>query len=196
MQKPRSVGVIFFLAAWGAAALSGCGPTWNWRDVRLDDAGLTALLPCKPDRAVRQVQLGSAAPQDLTMVGCDAGGATFAVSHLLIDEPAQASATLALWQSAVRARMQASATADTDATVNADAAKVFAPTGALRLPQSVRVRLAAQSRDGSSPVADAVWFARLEGAQARLYHAVVVSAASKPAPAQAVQTFLDGLRLQ
>ena len=58
------------------AGLSACTPTFNWREVRFDQAGVTALLPCKPDRAARLVQL--AGQQVSThMAGCEAGGAMF-----------------------------------------------------------------------------------------------------------------------
>ena len=61
------------------AALSACTPTFNWREVRFEQAGLSALLPCKPDRATRVVQLGGQAVT-ATMAGCEAGGAMFTVA--------------------------------------------------------------------------------------------------------------------
>ena len=66
----------------GAAALliAGCSPALNWRTVPLPEADLTITLPCKPDQATRTVELAGA-PVELSMVGCDADGATFAVSH-------------------------------------------------------------------------------------------------------------------
>jgi len=175
-----------FLAA---PILAACSPALNWRSVPVDAAGLTVLLPCKPDRAVRPVELGSAAAVDLSMVGCDADGATFAVSHMRIDDPAQAGAMLALWQMAVQARMQAS-----QGTVNAlNGSQPFVPLGALQLPQSARAELQGRMGDGRPTTAQAVWFARLDGTHARLYHAVVYSPTPRPDVAQA---FLDGLRLQ
>jgi hypothetical protein len=56
--------------------LSACTPAFNWREVRFDQAGVTALLPCKPDRAVRVVQLAGQ-PVSTNMAGCEAGGAMF-----------------------------------------------------------------------------------------------------------------------
>ncbi|MFZ3118274.1 MAG: hypothetical protein WA159_08145, partial [Variovorax sp.] len=43
-----------------AVALSACSPTFNWREVPVGDAGLVAMLPCKPDRATRAMPLGAA----------------------------------------------------------------------------------------------------------------------------------------
>jgi hypothetical protein len=62
-----------------AVALTACTPAFNWRDVSFDQAGVTALLPCKPDRGTRAVQLGGQAVQ-MSMAGCEAGGAMFTVS--------------------------------------------------------------------------------------------------------------------
>lgn len=184
MQRTR----IVFIGL--VASLTACSPALNWRTVTLDAVGLTALLPCKPDHAARTVDLGAVRSAELSMIGCDADGATFAVSHVRIEEPAQADATLALWQAAVRARMHASPEASAQAL---PAATAFVPPGALQLPQSVRVQLQGRAGEGGTVVAQGAWFARLEGTHARLYHAVVYSPAPRP---DVAQTFLDGLRLQ
>ena len=88
----------------GAAALliAGCSPALNWRTVPLPEAELTITLPCKPDQATRTVELAGA-PVELSMVGCDADGATFAVSHAALADPAQVGA--ALTQRTSRARL-------------------------------------------------------------------------------------------
>ncbi|MBS7806278.1 hypothetical protein [Variovorax sp. PCZ-1] len=70
-----------------AAALTSCTPAFNWREVGFDQAGVTALLPCKPDRGSRAVQLAGQAMQ-MSMAGCEAGGAMFTVS--LVEVPANA----------------------------------------------------------------------------------------------------------
>jgi hypothetical protein len=68
------------------AVLAGCTPAFNWREVGFDQAGLTALLPCKPDRGSRTVQLGGQAAQ-MSMAGCESGGAMFTVS--LVEAPSE-----------------------------------------------------------------------------------------------------------
>jgi hypothetical protein len=81
--------------ATGSAALSllACTPTFNWRDVSFEQAPVSALLPCKPDRGARQVQL---AGQQLTMhmAGCEAGGAMFAVALVELTDAQQSKAVL------------------------------------------------------------------------------------------------------
>jgi hypothetical protein len=63
--------------------LAACSPTLNWREVQLDTAGVQALLPCKPDHAVREVQLAGAT-HSMEMLGCEAAGATFTVAVLQV----------------------------------------------------------------------------------------------------------------
>lgn len=166
-----------------ALALLACSPALNWRSVPVLEAGLTLSLPCKPERAARPVDLG-AGTVELSMVGCQADGATFALSHMPLADPSQAGAALARWRAAVLARMQAGPQAPGAA---------FAPRLALALPQSLRMEVRGRGTDGAEVVAEAVWFARLEGSQARLYHAVVYA----PRPrAAAADTFFTGLALQ
>lgn len=165
-----------------ALLLAGCSPALNWRTVPLPEAELTFLLPCKPDQATRSVELAGA-PVALAMVGCDADGATFAVSHVALADPAQAGAALTHWRAAVLAHLGPQA-----ATSAADTP--YTPRGALPLPQSVRVVAQGQRADGSAVTAQAVWFARAAGLQVRLVHAVVYS--QKPRPEVAEQ-FFSGL---
>jgi hypothetical protein len=69
-----------------AATVAACTPAFNWREVSFDQAGVTALLPCKPDRGTRAVQLGGQSAQ-MSMAGCEAGGAMFTVS--LVEAPSE-----------------------------------------------------------------------------------------------------------
>ncbi len=77
MQFAMKLGVIF-------ALLAACTPAFNWREVGFDQAGVTALLPCKPDRGTRAVQLAGQAAQ-MSMAGCESGGAMFTIS--LVEVP-------------------------------------------------------------------------------------------------------------
>jgi hypothetical protein len=74
-------------------SLLACTPTFYWRDVSFEQAPVTALLPCKPDRGSRQVSL---AGQQLTMhmAGCEAGGAMFAVALVELKDSQQSQAVL------------------------------------------------------------------------------------------------------
>jgi len=88
-----------------AAAVSACSPTFNWREVRTDGAPLQALMPCKPESAVRSVPLGGA-PTTLHMQSCDAGGLTFAVAWAELDDAARVPEALAQWRGAALAAIR------------------------------------------------------------------------------------------
>lgn len=174
------------LALGGAAVLlAGCSPALNWRSVPLPDAAITVTLPCKPDQAARSVELAGA-PVELAMVGCDADGATVAVSHAALANPAQAGAALTHWRAAVLANLGPGAAATAVDTP-------YAPPGVLPLPQSVRTAVQGQRADGSAVTAQAVWFARAVGPQVRLYHAVVYTV--KPRP-EVADPFFAGISFQ
>ncbi|MGH6627006.1 MAG: hypothetical protein ACRECD_10785 [Burkholderiaceae bacterium] len=170
-------------AAWGlVAGLAACNPTFNWREVPVAATGLVALLPCKPDQGSRVVPLGGQ-PVALHMMGCDTGGATFAVAHAEIADAAQAAEVLAQWRRATLANMHAAASQDAP----------FMPRGGAVLPPSVRIVASGQRADGSAVTAHAVWFGRPRGSGAQLFHAVVY--ADKPNP-ELADTFFSGLQFQ
>ena len=168
-------------AASALLGLAACSPALNWRSVALPEAALTITLPCKPDHATRKVELAGT-PVDLSMVGCEADGATFAVSYATLADPAQVGVALTHWRSAMLARLGGAQATDAP----------FAPRNALPLPQSVRTAAQGRAADGQAVTAQAVWFARPVGPQMRLYHAVVY--APKPRP-EVADTFFAGLVL-
>lgn len=167
--------------------LAGCSPALNWRTVQLKNAPLQILLPCDAQTASRDVPMGSE-QVSMAMVGCEADHATYAVSHFLLKEPAQAAETLARWQAAVLAQLHATK------PLQAGGDAVFVPKGALNLPQSIRSTLEGVGPQGQKLIGHGAWFARLEGDKGvRIYHAVIY--ADKPRP-EAAQAFFAGLQLQ
>ncbi|KQO20739.1 hypothetical protein ASF11_24555 [Acidovorax sp. Leaf76] len=171
--------------ALGLMMMMGCSPALNWRSVPLPEAAITITLPCKPDQATRAVELAGM-PVELAMTGCDADGATLAVSHTALADPSQAGAALMHWRAAVLANLGPAAAASATDTP-------YTPTGVLPLPQSVRTVVQGQRADGSAVSAQGVWFARAVGPQVRLYHAVVYTA--KPRP-EVADTFFAGIAFQ
>jgi hypothetical protein len=74
--------------AWVAVTLlSACTPTFNWREVRFEEDVLVALLPCKPDRAERSVPFAGV-DRRMQVMGCESGGAMFAVSRMVVTDGA------------------------------------------------------------------------------------------------------------
>lgn len=145
----------------------------------MDKAPLRLLLPCKPDRAEREVDMGGRRVA-LQMLGCDADGATFAVSHTHVADAAAAEALLAGWQTAVLVHVRA-----TDVH-----SQPWAMPGGWSTPQSLRVQAQGQRVDGSAVALQAAWFAALDASGAHLYHAVMF--APRPRP-DVAETFFSGL---
>lgn len=82
-----------------AALVVACSPTFNWRNVSLEGAPLQAQLPCKPERAERQVPL-TPAGTTLRLLSCEAGGHTFALAWATVDAADGQAAVLDRWQQA------------------------------------------------------------------------------------------------
>lgn len=91
----RKIGTHGVLALAFAMVLAGCSPALNWRSVTLE--GVQTTLPCKPDQALRPVQLASFDLM-LSMVGCEADGGLYAVSHVRLAQGASALAVMDDWR--------------------------------------------------------------------------------------------------
>jgi hypothetical protein len=168
------------LAATTTVALAACSPTFNWREVPIADAGLVALLPCKPDRANRTLPFGAESVK-VDMAGCETGGATFAIAHASAGSPAQAEAWLTAWRAAMRNQLG-------DAQLTEGPAALQRATAA-----PAPVRLDAQpAPKGAAPV-QVLWFAQSQkDGSVALYQATVLGRPSSP---EAAKTFFEGLRL-
>ncbi|WP_076997914.1 hypothetical protein [Variovorax sp. KK3] len=167
-------------AVLASCLLGACSPVFNWREVPIADDGLVALLPCKPDRATRSLPLGPGATITVDMAGCEAGGATFAVAHATADDAAQAERWMNAWRAATRSQLVGRSVAEVPATL-------------LRAsPSPAPVRLDVQDAPGSPPPAHMLWFAQQRAGKIALYQATVLG---RPESADALTTFLEGLRL-
>jgi hypothetical protein len=163
-------------------ALLACTPALNWRELRLPPTGALALLPCKPDHATRSVPLGGV-PTELSVAGCEAGGATFAVMAATVPAGRQPDELLAGWQQATLTNMRAQGEPQR---------QPFQPPGGLPLPHAQRVVAQGQRADGRAVAAQAVWAARAApGGGTELVHAVMY--ADQPQPGMA-DTFFAGLK--
>lgn len=161
------------------AVFAACSPAFNWREVRPDDTALTVLLPCKPDKAQKTVPL-LGKPTALRLLGCDAGGAAFAVAVADVGSAANAPAALAQWQAVTLTGMKADPNS---------VRRPMALPGALPTPAPVLVEARGQRADGTSVHSQALYFA--QGSQVFQ----VVMLASQRAPDQA-ETFFEGVKLQ
>jgi hypothetical protein len=164
-------------AVLALAGLAACNPTFNWRDVRPDGTRLSLLMPCKPDKAQKTVPLGGQ-PTALTLLSCDAGGATFAVAVADVKDASKVSATLVQWQSVALANIKA-----TPATSGAAFKLTGLATGA------VMVKATGQRANGKVVSSQAAYFA--QGSQ--VFQAVMY--ADKMAP-DVADTFFSGLKFE
>lgn len=170
----RTLSAILVL---GCAA-TACSPTFNWREVGVEATGLKAMLPCKPDKGARTVPMAGR-EVELHVLGCDTGGATFAVLHADLGDASRSAEVLGQWKTATLANMRGAAVKETP----------FRPAGALGLPQSVQVVGRGQRADGSAVEGQAGYFAR--GSQ--VFQAVVYADRLKP---EQVEPFFSGLRFE
>ena len=186
----------------GPVLLAACNPAMNWRETRIKDTALVAMLPCKPDAGARVVPLGGR-NVSLHMTGCDAGGATFAVAHAIIDQASAAPAVLAQWRTATLANMGAVSSRDvplgarfssTSSGTSNGASSGTSSGGGVGTPSAGSTALmlvTAQGRrkDGSAVAMQGAWFAK----DAQVFHAVVYAERISP---EVTEAFFSGLRFQ
>lgn len=155
-----------------------CSPSLNWRTVPVEQ--LAALLPCKPEHAVRSVDLGGS-QHTLSMWGCEAGDALFAVSHVRLDAAAGSQQLMIAWQQAALRNIQGD---------SPQALSFHAPAPALepRAPGTM-VRASGKRADGQAVQAQWAWFSN----GADVYHLAVYAPALTPAM---TETFFTELRWQ
>ena len=157
-------------------ALSACSPEQNWRQVTFEGSTLKAQLPCKPDRTTREVPLG-AAPVQLSVAGCESGGAMLAVMTAALAPGADVQALLQGWQQATLANLQ---------VASPQQAQPWSRPGLLPLGASQRIQATGQRSNGQAVSAQAVWGAFAEGDHVRVVHAVVYADRIAPELAQAL----------
>lgn len=172
---PRSFIAAILLAAAGTA---GCSPALNWREVRATPSALKAVMPCKPDKAMRQVPMAGR-QVDLEALGCDAGGATYAVLFADIGDASRAGEALGQWKAATLANLRSAAAQE----------NAFYPPGAIRLRQSLQVVASGQRSDGSAVQSQAAYFAQGR----HVFQAVIYSDQIRP---EAAEPFFSGLRFE
>lgn len=115
----------------------------------------------------------------MTMLGCDAGGATFTLAHADMKDAANPGVALEQWKSATLGNMRVGSASELP----------FLIKGASVLPQPVRVEAHGVRPDGTAVAVHAVWFA--SGSQ--VFQAAVHADSVSPAVAE---SFFAGLRLQ
>lgn len=177
-DNPRMLRTTVLAAALGAWALAGCSPTFNWREVRAEPTPLKAMLPCKPDKGSRQVTMAGR-PVELRVLGCDTGGATFAVMFADVGDASRSADVLAHWKLATLANLRAGSSREL----------AFRPPGAIALAPSAQVAATGRRSDGSAVESRAAYFARGR----HVFQAVIYADTIRP---EWAQTFFAGLQFE
>lgn len=194
MPRQTRTFSIVAVSALLALALTACSPAFNWREVRPDNTRLSLLLPCKPDKAQKTVPLGGQ-PTVLAMLGCDAGGATFAVAVADLGDAAKAVPVLAQWQSLTLANMKAG---PPGAGAGPGATRVvpFKLPGASAEPVPLLVSGLGQRADGTAVMGRAAYFA--QGSQ--VFQVVMYAGTTKrdggPQAVEVAETFFASLKFE
>ncbi|WPB56780.1 hypothetical protein [Xylophilus sp. GOD-11R] len=177
-----------WVALCASLILTACSPEMNWRDVQPASTALTATMPCKPDDAMRSVPLDGRTVQ-MTLAGCEAGGATFVVGWAGMPQTRLGPA-LGEWQDLILARAGIASGPD------GPAGRPFLPPGALNLPQSLRLRAMGRSPDGKPLALDAAWFATAGQPEAPAGQVFFAAIYGEPHDPQARDSFFTGMRLR
>ena len=80
--------------------LASCDPALNWREVRSNDAGYSALFPAKPTSFERAVNLDGLQVM-MNMTAAEADGVSFAVATAIIEDEGQRAKALIAMQTAM-----------------------------------------------------------------------------------------------
>lgn len=177
----RRRGVLWACRSTAAAglvallALSGCSPTFDWREARPAD-GLTLLFPCRPAEATRVVAIAGAR-ETMSLWSCSAGDITFAVSRVDVADPARVGPLMGALRDALVGNVAASSPQVIAATV----------PGATSHPLAQRLVLRGQRADGTPLEVHGQFFSQ----GLRVFQATVVGSRLDP---QALDLFFSSLK--
>lgn len=157
-------------------AFAGCSPRLNWREVRLPDTGLTALLPCRPASQARRLVLAGS-EVEMSMHACTGDSVVYAIASADVSQPARVSTALAELHAAAARNLGAASQAQTEFTV----------PGATPSAQTGLTTFAGRLGDGRQVVERVAVFAR----GTRVYQATMLGPSVE---AEASEAFFGGLR--
>ena len=173
------------------ALVVACSPVFNWRQVEIQESGLSALLPCKPDHAKKQLPWGashSSQALEVLMAGCEVQGQLFALSSIKVPLYLSAPNVQAEWMQVVQAQYQQQGySLIPAATPLWPTAKL--PTNAQWMTSKTKPT---DPNTPPQPAMQGIWFH--SGAQ--VFHAVWIANPSTKADGAVSETFFTGLELK
>ena len=162
---------------WLPAALIACSPALDWREVRPEGSGVTALFPCRLDMHERTVRLAGSEVR-MQLHSCDAAGSTFSLAIVDGAEPARVGPVLAALKASVAANLGG----------GAPLAEPFAPPGATPNPASALLHVQGRLPDGRPVSAHAAFFVH----GVRVFQATAIGEAL---PEDAIRSFFGAIKL-
>lgn len=105
-----------------AVLLGACSPTFDWRDVRMENSAVSVLMPAKPSVATRPVTLKGRQYQ-MTMSAAEVQHVMFAVGTLKVTDPGMAGATMTAMKDALLNNI--GATAGTETVTRAEDGRIL-----------------------------------------------------------------------
>ncbi|HEU4459013.1 MAG TPA: hypothetical protein VFR90_07815 [Methylibium sp.] len=162
-----------WIACVALALLGACAPALDWREVRTEGGVLTAWLPCKPQRRMREVELAGS-KVSMEMLGCRAADSTWGLTGADVGEPARVEPALAALRQARSENLGAPPSAVSDVE--------------LAGRRATRLRIAGHGAEGQAVVEHSLIFA----SGTRVFHLAVIGA--EPGT-DALDAFFGQLRL-
>jgi hypothetical protein len=179
-------GAAWRLLALGAAtpALAACSPTYDWREVRAEDGASRVLMPAKPAKLTRPIDLGGL-KVDMAMQGARVDDNAFTLASVRLPDDSELTRRQAL--EAMRAGMVRNI-AGTEQVVRELTVPIVDPTGkVVGAAAAIEVEASGRMKDR-----DAVLMARFVALGARAWQCVVLGPAVEREQAD---TFLRSFRL-
>lgn len=173
-RRSRSV-VVCACVVWCSSA---CAPALNWREVRSEGGLVVALLPCKPDRLSRSLEMGGVRVP-VEVLACSAEGSTWALTSADVGDAARVEPALIQLRQARSANLGGREVSVAPAGV----------PGMTPSPGAVRLRVIGVRPDGQAVAEDSVLFA----AGTRVVHAAVLGGAPD---GDALSSFFSALKIE
>jgi len=164
-------------ACWSLVLLCACSPALDWRRVRPAGLDIEAMFPCRPATLSREIVVAERRVE-MTMHACSAGGSTYAVGALAVDDVRDVGVALTALRDAAARNVGASV----------GESRAIEIPGMTPHRQATRITLSGRRPDGTAVIEHLAVFAR----GSRAYQAMVIG--DRPDD-EAVSTFLTALKL-
>ena len=153
--------------------LASCDPALNWREVRSNDAGYSALFPAKPTSFERAVNLDGLQVM-MNMTAAEADGVSFAVATAIIEDEGQRAKALIAMQTAMLRNIRGEITEKKTVSVKGGAT-------------AIQIHATGQAGQAGTPL---VLFARFVMHESRVFQVIALGPKEKLS-AEAADTFLS-----